>query len=335
MRERDLQFAWERRLFRQEGLLTEDARPLVVVFPGVRSVEGGPDFRGAVLRIDGRSVAGDVELHLTTDGWRAHGHGRDGAYDSVVLHVALERGKASPGGIAEMILAPYLDPAIVAEEESRIDRDELGRLGDTRFDRRVARLRRLLAAAHAAEVFYREVMIALGYKHNRAPFEELARLVPLPSLRGLPAEGIEARLRGAARGLAWRRRGVRPANRPERRIAGAARWLACVGTEAPHVPHLARPARPFAPGFIGSQRQAELVANVVLPMAVAAGSPEEAAAARDAFATLPSAPPNRRTKDGRAFSGAGRPGTLREEWGLMEWRDRFPHSHLAPRAGVC
>jgi hypothetical protein len=67
--ERDLQDLWERQRFRREGLLTEDAQAVVVDFPGFRSVEGGPDFQGAVLRIGGVRRSGDVELHLSPSGW--------------------------------------------------------------------------------------------------------------------------------------------------------------------------------------------------------------------------------------------------------------------------
>ncbi|GEM_PF-5551819 len=332
-RERELQTVWERRLFRPEGLLTEDARPLVVDFPGLRSVEGGPDFRGARLRIGGRPILGDVEMHLTTDGWRHHGHGKNGAYDGVVLHVALERGRdVGTAAAPELILAPHLDRsrAELARDVARPVRPlsettpaELDRLGEVRFDRRVASLRLRIERTGLLSAFWREVLIALGYKHNKAGFEELARLVPLESLQGLDESSIEARLRSEASGVRWRTRGVRPANRPLRRMAGLARWLGSVGTERPEASHLERPlSASFDPrhsGLIGRDRDRQMAANVSLPIAVAAGSPEQAASARDLFRTASAGPANRRIRDGMGTFGFARPETLRREWGVMEF----------------
>lgn len=338
--EKHLQIVWGLRLFRQAGLLTEDARALVVDFPGLPSVEGGPDFRGARLRIGGRETAGDVELHLTTDGWRAHGHGAQGAYDGVVLHVALERGRSpGPGGVAELVLAPYLDRSL-ADLSRELEPGapaapgpgDLDALGDARFERRVERLRRIREPV--AQVFWREVLIALGYKENKAPFEELARLAPLAALRG--ADDLEGRLRESAARLRWRLRGVRPGNRPDRRIGGAARWLAAVGTDAPHVPHFERPAEatfdPDGTGQIGPERAAAIRANVVLPLAAAAGTPDQARRARTAFRDGAPGAPHRKIRDAVALFGTGAPTTLRREWGLMEALSRFL---LAPARGAC
>ena len=56
--------------------------------PGFRSVEGGPDFRGAVIQFgDGPPKTGDVEVDIRASGWRAHGHDRNPAFKNVILHV--------------------------------------------------------------------------------------------------------------------------------------------------------------------------------------------------------------------------------------------------------
>ena len=47
------------------------------------------DFRHAHLRIDGQEVKGDIELHLSQEGWVHHRHHLDPRYDQVVLHVCL------------------------------------------------------------------------------------------------------------------------------------------------------------------------------------------------------------------------------------------------------
>src|SRR5574341_2399365 len=128
--ERELQLVWERQLLRRSNLLTEDARRVEVEFPGVRSGEGGPDFRGARLVIGGVPRRGDVELHLTPSGWKAHGHDRDGAYAGVVLHVVLRRLEFAdaPGAIPILVLEPYLLGA--ADPLLPEDPDDLDALGE-------------------------------------------------------------------------------------------------------------------------------------------------------------------------------------------------------------
>ena len=81
--------AWEWQALRQDRLLTGDGRRLRVVHPGRPNYDAGPDFSNAVLEMGGEVVKGDVELHLRTSQWRAHGHHRDPRFNTVVLHVVL------------------------------------------------------------------------------------------------------------------------------------------------------------------------------------------------------------------------------------------------------
>jgi hypothetical protein len=67
--------------------------------PGFVSVEGGPDFRGAVIQIgDAAPSSGDVEIDLRVGGWRAHGHDRNPDFKNVLLHVVWERLGVPPSG---------------------------------------------------------------------------------------------------------------------------------------------------------------------------------------------------------------------------------------------
>jgi hypothetical protein len=94
-------------------------------------------------------------------------------------------------------------------------------------------MRRALERAPADEVLYREILVALGYKHNKAGMAELARRRPLGSLAG-DAGAIEARLLEEVAAMPpamWRLRNVRPANHPWRRLSGMARFLAAAREE--------------------------------------------------------------------------------------------------------
>jgi hypothetical protein len=90
--ERLLQAIWRHQRLRRDRLRTAEGQAVRILHPGFVSVEGGPDFRGAVIQIgDAAPRSGDVEIDLRAGGWRAHGHDRNPAFHNVLLHVVWER----------------------------------------------------------------------------------------------------------------------------------------------------------------------------------------------------------------------------------------------------
>jgi hypothetical protein len=104
--ERLLQSIWRHQRLRRDRLQTTDGKPIRILHPGFTSVEGGPDFRGAVIQVgEAAPRSGDVEIDLRVSGWHAHGHDRNPAFQNVLLHVVWERpgvpavaGAGSDGG---------------------------------------------------------------------------------------------------------------------------------------------------------------------------------------------------------------------------------------------
>ncbi len=240
--EAHLQRVWYLQALRSRKLLTEEGGRVEVLFPGLPALDGGPDFRGACLRIGGDTVIGDVEIHRTPSGWRAHGHESDGAYSGVVLHVVLDR-DASPHPPGPMVvLRPYLNGSIARISRGTLpgsppraawpqDPAKIGALlesaGRVRWERRRRRFAREAERAGEEEAMHRAFLTALGYRRNRGPFRELARLVPASQLRRMEEAEIRRKLEQAAERIPfWRRRGVRPVNAPRNRIVAAARILA-------------------------------------------------------------------------------------------------------------
>jgi hypothetical protein len=71
--------------------VTRAGVPVRVIFQGRAGRGPGPDFRGAVIA--GPSdvpLRGDIELHVRSSDFRAHGHHADRAYGNIVLHVVFE-----------------------------------------------------------------------------------------------------------------------------------------------------------------------------------------------------------------------------------------------------
>jgi hypothetical protein len=89
--ERLLAKLWKERAARLTALRTESGRRIRVVYPGRSGVTAGPDFRDALLEVEGVGfVRGDVELHIRQKDWDSHGHGGDPNYNGVVFLGALE-----------------------------------------------------------------------------------------------------------------------------------------------------------------------------------------------------------------------------------------------------
>lgn len=112
-----LQFIWEQGLYDGRGLRTTDGEPLDVLQPGRIQLNSGPDLRDAQVRIGGQVWAGQVEVHLRTSEWNAHGHQHDPAYENVVLHTVYQHD-------AEVCTASGRRPPTV-ELRERINPDNL------------------------------------------------------------------------------------------------------------------------------------------------------------------------------------------------------------------
>ena len=79
--EAQLSTLWRGRRFPDGALVTRAGVPVNVIFQGRAGRGPGPDFRGAVIAgPSGATVRGDVELHVRSSHFRAHGHHADAAY---------------------------------------------------------------------------------------------------------------------------------------------------------------------------------------------------------------------------------------------------------------
>ena len=87
MKEDFLHFVWLHRLWPEPVLRLTDGRVVEILDPGLPNHAAGPDFFNAKIRLDGQTIAGNVEIHISATDWMRHGHQHDPAYDSVILHV--------------------------------------------------------------------------------------------------------------------------------------------------------------------------------------------------------------------------------------------------------
>lgn len=314
--ERHVQAVWYDRALRPVNLVTRSGSPVRVVHPGDWNLGPGPDFRGAVLYVGEKRISGDVEVHLSPSGWSAHGHGDDPAYKNVVAHVTWGCGPVPaslPPGAVSIWIGRFLtsDPGFSPDQidlgaypfarlpiemrpchmrlknEPDLASATLLASGACRLAAKAMRIKRLLSAPGVGrkgrmQVFYSEVMGALGYSANARAFRKIAEAIPVEVVRAEP-DNAGAAFLVAAGFVGVEKRGMRPCNSPSRRLIAAGRLFSFQETFA------LADAADFSPGalrgmvkhlsqegFMGKGRAAAVVANVIVPFAIAEGRIREA-----------------------------------------------------------
>ncbi len=89
-REDFLQLVWKYQYFDKKELRGSAGESIRIIQVGFHNQSEGPDFRDAVIELDGVALHGHVEVHRMASDWKQHAHGGDPAYNSVILHVVWE-----------------------------------------------------------------------------------------------------------------------------------------------------------------------------------------------------------------------------------------------------
>jgi len=213
--ERHLQCVWFDAALRPGALKTEQGDEIIVEHPGQWNLEDGPDFLDATLRVGPgqRRITGDVELHVHPLDWQRHGHARNPVYARVIAHVTYFSGALPaatlPSGAVQVSLKdalaanpffsfesldltayPYAarEPATPCTHVLKtLGPDRVAELletaGEERLRVKAARMANAFPSKGTDQILYEEIMTALGYKNNRAPFRYLAEQFPLETLR--------------------------------------------------------------------------------------------------------------------------------------------------------
>ncbi|WP_372796254.1 DUF2851 family protein [Pontiella sp.] len=214
-RERHLQCLWADPRNRPAQLKTSDGEPVRVEHPGSWNLEPGPDFLNAALLIgkEKRRITGDLEIHIHPNGWKQHGHAGDPNFENTRFHVVYFQGLEIPGLIQiplqETLAAapdfsfdnidtaafPYSIPAgdfpLLGIDPDR-KTEFLEAAGEERLRLKAERLTLAMQSKEPEQVLWEELLAALGYKNNKAPFRKLAALLPHARLRALSSTPDEA-----------------------------------------------------------------------------------------------------------------------------------------------
>ena len=244
--EKLLQRIWMRGEFNEKGLRTTEGEWVRILHRGRWNLQEGPDFRDAEVEIGGALYFGDIEIHFYVSDWKKHGHDSDRSFDRVVLHLVLFEPDArfsppktmSGRRLHNVVLLPclyqgledYANEEALLSLEKRNDclqpasafvnspkawRARIEECAVTRWRQKRDTARDRIERSGWDEACHQYFLEVLGYRRNRVAMTAIAYHHPHSELIQSNASADELFLRH--KGL-FRLAGLRPANRPERRI---------------------------------------------------------------------------------------------------------------------
>ena len=256
-RERLLQWIWEETEFTSTQLVTDCGSTVEIMDPGELNHGEGPDFLRSHLKIDGIQMHGSVEIHRMASEWIAHNHHREKRFDSVILHVVYENDR--PGKVFRsdgtqpptISIKPYLSSPLaklarLKETRGLLCKDNLMFIHQEAFEEQIRKATKEYFTYKVEEVLdkydprgkvsdsWKNAMIiqiyrTLGIPVNRDQMQQLVQQIlgsnSMPNSQNEftdLAKEIAFNPKKRKNSIPWRHSGMRPASRPEVRIAQAA-----------------------------------------------------------------------------------------------------------------
>lgn len=206
MKEEFLHYLWKYSLYDPENLFDSKRNKIHVIRPGEYNRDSGPDFFNARISVEGTVWAGNIEIHIRSSHFDAHGHQNDPAFDNVILHVVAENDKKVFNTRGEEILTAEIrfDPVIYERYISLVNNPYLIACQDDINDIDPFLLRHWLntlvierlrckselickilsdTGNDWEETFYRLLARYFGFRINTEPFEMLASALPFRIIR--------------------------------------------------------------------------------------------------------------------------------------------------------
>lgn len=205
MTEALLHFIWKYNSHSFNGLLTTSGEKIEIIDAGIHNIDSGPDFFNAKIKIDSTIWVGNVEMHINSSDWYAHGHNADKNYDNVILHVVTNNNKNV--GTTSGISIPTLQIQYPIQLENNLNeiinsgnwipcakeiptisefgiKSWLEKMMVERLEQKTASVNSSVIECEGSweEAFYRSVVRCFGLKINSLPAELLAKSTPLKVL---------------------------------------------------------------------------------------------------------------------------------------------------------
>lgn len=128
MKEDFLHYVWKFQKVGNCNFFTVDNEKLHIRKQGIHNQNSGPDFFNAQIELGGQLWAGNVEIHLKSSDWYAHGHETDAAYDNVILHVVWEHDaeifRENGTAIPTLVLKNYISKTTLAQYQKLFSKEK-------------------------------------------------------------------------------------------------------------------------------------------------------------------------------------------------------------------
>ncbi len=200
MDEQFLHYIWKFQKFKKPALV--EGELLHVFDPGIYNCNSGSDFEEARIKIGGIEWVGNIEIHVRSSDWLNHGHHRDKAYKSVVLHVVWQNDKhieCDEALLPTLELKNLVDPAFFEKYETHLKSEvvilchkQIHRASDINFQsmldnvlverlfNKSASILETLARTNNdwEETTYISIASSFGFSTNKEVFTKLAVSLP-------------------------------------------------------------------------------------------------------------------------------------------------------------
>jgi len=215
--ERFLYHIWDAQHLNSESK-TVSGKNIRIMFQGSWNTDSGPDFKNAIINIDGEVLRGDVEAHKCSYDWIAHKHNENQNFNNVILHIVFahnghysytinQNGKRIEileiSKFLDMDISKLLDTFADRKfEESEkycpffagLDNDSLLTileiLGIQRLESKIRRFSAELYFSDFNQLLVQGIFEALGYRKNKFQMLQLALKFPFSKLKEFYDNGI-------------------------------------------------------------------------------------------------------------------------------------------------
>jgi hypothetical protein len=218
-----LQALWYDDNLRPKSLTALDGSSIVLLEKGSWNHGDGPDFKNALVAVNGCLLRGDIECHRTPRDWDLHKHAQNPDYAHVVLHVTWEAtppAKTLPKQVVSVAILPQIErlgealnfhqihlpaPTMVVCPGQAYYKSTPGALerllvsaGYHRFLLKAQKFLEKSTRVAPFQAFYEGLFRAMGYQRNAETFTRLAREVPFETLASFSSLQRFAILAGVA-----------------------------------------------------------------------------------------------------------------------------------------
>lgn len=222
MDEHYLHLIWRTKRLPMHLLKTTNNEPLEILHIGVYNTASGPDFFNGRIALNGIQHSGNIEMHVKSSDWYAHGHQDDRAYDNVILHVVYEHDRLvfiEGVPIPTVELKELIDRKHYEQTKQFRDRRTTipcsGQLHDCpppvfwqqvssalwqRLNRKAEEVGVMARTVGNApeQVLFHLMAKAFGMKTNALPFQELAHRIPFKRIIRSNRKAVESIVFGAS-----------------------------------------------------------------------------------------------------------------------------------------